>query len=149
MDVGRVDFVSSELKVTECCRSFELANKFLDSADEAIKNQAYDMGVFLIHQSIEQMCIASVNAHLKYRITSHSIAKSLGLVGCYIPQVRELFPCSTKLEKELFRYLSKAYSDVRYKAGYTIPACIAVALLERAYTLMNLIETCYQNECVN
>jgi len=130
----------------ECKRSFELSENFLALASDALGSGTHDVGVFLLHQAMEQLCIASIAAHLQYRPTTHSTVRLIALVGCYLPQARNLFPRSTSDERELFDYLHKAYSDVRYKVGYRVPAHIAFSLLERVYEFRHLIEERYKKE---
>jgi uncharacterized protein len=121
-------------------RAFELSESFLSTASEAISGGTYDVGVFLLHQAVEQLCIASIKAHMKYRATTHNIKKLINLVGNYLPQVRDLFPCNTIDECEIFSYLTKAYTEVRYKATYRIPGHIAFSLLRRVEQLREMVD---------
>ena len=130
----------------ELKHSFELAGNFLSMASDALGSGIHDVGIFLLHQAMEQMCIASIKAHLKYRPSTHSIVNLVALVNCYIPEASTLFPYNTNDERELFDFLKKAYSDVRYKASYRVPDHIAFSLLERVSEFHNLIEEAYQKE---
>lgn len=134
----------SPIPAREYTRAFELAEHLLQVASDAIGSGVHDVGVFLLHQCMEQMCIASVKAHLQYRPTTHSLRKLIDLVNCYIPQARSFFPCSTMDEQELFDFLKKAYSDVRYKTIYRVPAHIAFALLVRVEEFQKLLLEKYQ-----
>jgi uncharacterized protein len=139
--IGASDAISDESKQwRECKRSFELSESFLEMASDALGSNIHDVAVFLLHQAMEQMCIASIKAHLKYRPATHNIVRLIALVGCYIPQARNLFPCNTTDERELFDFLKRAYSDVRYKTCYRVPAHIAFSLLERVNEFKNLID---------
>lgn len=130
----------------ECKRSFDLSESFLELASDALGSDIHDVAVFLLHQAMEQMCIASIKAHLKYRPTTHNIVRLVALVSCYIPQARDFFPCNTTDERELFDFLKRAYSDVRYKACYRVPPHIAFSLSERVNEFKNLIEHTYGQE---
>jgi len=83
---------------------------------------------------------------LKYRPTTHNLSKLIDLVGCYLPQAKTLFPCNTIDEREMFDYLRKAYSDVRYKLNYRIPPHIPFSLLERVNEFQRLVEDKYNVE---
>jgi HEPN domain-containing protein len=145
--IGATDAISGESKHwRECKRSFELSESFLELASYALGNNIHDVAVFLLHQAMEQMCIASIKAHLKYRPATHNIVRLIALVSCYIPQARDLFPCNTSDERELLDFLKRAYSDVRYKACYRVPSHIAFSLLERVNDFKNLIEYKYGHE---
>jgi len=120
-------------------RAFELSASFLATASEAISGGTHDVGVFLLHQSVEQMCIASITAHMRYRASTHSIGRLIDLVACYLPPARDLFPCNTADERELYSFLTHAYTDVRYNAMYHIPSHIAFSLLRRVELLREMI----------
>lgn len=127
-------------------RSFALSESFLELASEALGSNSHDAGIFLLHQSIEQLCIASIKAHLKYKPTTHNIFKLISLVSCYLPEARDIFPCNTTDERELFDFLKKAYSDVRYKSDYRVPPNVAFSLLVRVNEFKTLVEERYKLE---
>ncbi len=127
-------------------RAFELSASFLAIASDAIGGGTHDVGVFLLHQAVEQLCITSIKAHMKYRANTHNIKKLIDLVACYLPNARDLFPCNTTDERELYSYLAKAYTDVRYKVTYRIPGHIAFTLLSRVEQLRELIEGKFEYE---
>lgn len=133
---------------SECERSLLLAQRFVKLAGEAIHSSMPDAGVFLLHQAMEQLCIASVKAHLCYRPATHNMARLIALVGCYLPTAKALFPYNTTDERELFDVLRKAYSEVRYKANYHVPAHVALSLLLRVGEFMKLVNTRYEQEFV-
>ncbi|PZR16845.1 MAG: hypothetical protein DI539_17575 [Flavobacterium psychrophilum] len=133
----------------ECQRSFDLSGNFLAMASDALGSHVYDVAVFLLHQSMEQMCIASIKAHLKYRPTTHNLLKLIDLIGCHLPHAKSIFPRNTNDEREMFDFLRRAYSDVRYKHNYRIPQHIAFSLLERVNEFQNLIEDKYNREFKN
>lgn len=139
IDLNKAKEEHSPIPVREYTRAFELSEHLLQVASDAIGGGVYDVGVFLLHQCMEQTCIASVKAHLQYRPTTHSLRKLIDLVNCYIPQARTYFPCSTMDEQELFDFLKKAYSDVRYKTVYRVPSHIAFALLVRVEKFQKLL----------
>lgn len=145
-----IDAPHDHIHSREYERAFELSENFLEIASDAMGSNNHDVGVFLLHQAMEQMCIASIKAHLKYRPTTHSTLKLIDLVNCYLPQAKELFPCNTKDEKELFDFLRNAYTDVRYKTTYRVPPNIAFSLLERVSEFRNLLVARFQqdSECV-
>ncbi len=133
-------------KLREWERLFELSDRFLATASDAIGNEYFDIGVFLLHQTIEHLCIASAKAHVGYKLTTHNLSRLIAFVSCYISEVRDVFPNNTKDEKELFDFLRKGYSDVRYKEFYRVPPSIAFSLLERVSEFRDIIEGKYQEE---
>lgn len=148
--IGSSDAISDESRQwRECKRSFELSESFLEMASDALGSNIHDVAVFLLHQSMEQMCIASIKAHLKYRPTTHNLLKLIDLIGCYLPHAKSIFPRNTNDEREMFDFLRRAYSDVRYKHNYRIPQHIAFSLLERVNEFQNLIEDKYNREFKN
>lgn len=127
-------------------RAFKLSANFLAMTSEAIGGGTHDVGVFLLHQSVEQLCIASIKAHMKYRASTHCLVRLLDFVACYLPQARDLIPCNTTDECGLYSFLTKAYSDVRYRTNYRIPSHIAFSLLRRVEQLREMIEEKFEYE---
>lgn len=142
----QLDEFEKARKLKEWKRLFELADRFLATASDAIGNEYFDIGVFLLHQTIEHLCIASAKAHVGYKLTTHNLNRLIAFVSCYISEVRYVFPNNTKDEKELFDFLRKGYSDVRYKEFYRIPPNIAFSLLERVSEFRDIIEGKFQEE---
>ncbi len=145
-DKPQLDEFKKARKLKEWKRLFELSDRFLATASDAIGNQYYDLGVFLLHQVIEHSCIASAKAHVGYKLSTHNLNRLIAFVSCYISEVRDVFPNNTKDEKELFDFLRKGYSDVRYKEFYRVPPNIAFSLLERVSEFRDIIEGKFQEE---
>lgn len=142
----QLDDFKKARKVKEWKRLLELSDRFLATASDAIGNQYYDLGVFLLHQTIEHSCIASAKAHVGYKLSTHNLTRLIAFVSCYISEVRDVFPNNTKNEKELFDFLRKGYSDVRYKEFYRVPPNLAFSLLERVSAFRDIIEGKFQEE---
>jgi len=132
------------IREREWTRSFELSEKFLESGSDALGNHYNDLAVFLFHQAVEHCCIALTKAYLGYRPSTHNLARLLALVGNFEPALREVFPCNTQDEIALFSVLRRAYTDVRYKENYKVPAHLAFTLLERVSDVRDLVEGFYK-----
>jgi len=141
--------VDESKRINEWNRWFGLSERFLSAGSDALGNKWHDLGVFLFHQAVEHCCIALLRAHTGYRLSTHSITKLLALVRTIEPRISEVFPCNTTDEAELFTYLKKSYSDVRYKEKYHIPPHVAFTLLERVSAIRDLIGEFYNNHYNN
>lgn len=145
--VSSTDIIADESKrKNEWNRWFELSERFLSAGSDALGNKWNDLGVFLFHQAVEHCCIALLRAHTGYRLSTHSLTKLLAVVRTIEPRIIEVFPRNTTDEEELFTYLRKSYSDVRYKEKYHIPPHIAFTLLERVSEIRDLIKEFYNNQ---
>lgn len=145
-DKPLLDEFKKARKLKEWKRLFELSNRFLATASDAIGNQYFDIGLFLLHQTIEHLCIASAKAHVGYKLTTHNLNRLIPFVSCYLSEISEVFPNNTTDEIELFDFLKEAYSDVRYKEFYRVPPNIAFSLLERVSEFRDIIEEKFQEE---
>lgn len=68
------------------------------------------------------------------------------LIDNVTTDVCRLFPRSTAQEIEIFNTLQRAYSDVRYKDGYTVSAEKVFILLDRVSELLTIAATLCQNK---
>lgn len=127
-------------------RKLDLARMFYETACDCVTDGRNDVGVFILHQAVELTCIALLRTCLGYRPTTHNIKKLFLLIDNITPDVSQLFPRSTKQEIEIFNTLQRAYSDVRYKDGYTVLTDRVTILLERVSELLTITSTLCQDK---
>ena len=127
-------------------RKLDLARMFYEAACDCVTDGRNDVGVFMLHQAVELTCIALLRTCLGYRPTTHNIRKLFLLIDNITPDVSQLFPRSTTLEVEIFNTLQRAYSDVRYKDGYTASADRVFILLDRVRELLMIASTLCQDK---
>lgn len=127
-------------------RKLDLARMFYETACDCVTHGRTDVGVFMLHQAVELTCIALLRTCLGYRPTTHNIKKLFLLIDNITPDVSQLFPRSTTQEIEIFNTLQRAYSDVRYKDGYTASADRFFILLDRVRELLMIASTLCQDK---
>lgn len=127
-------------------RKLDLARMFHETACDCATDGRNEVAVFMLHQAVELTCIALLRTCLGYRPTTHSIRKLFTLTENITPDLRQLFPGSTAQEMEIFNILQRAYSDVRYKDGYTVSADRVLILVERVSKLLTVASTLCQGK---
>jgi uncharacterized protein len=102
-------------------KRFELAQNFLESGSIALSKGWTNQAIFMLHQSVEQCCIALINLYMDYRVHTHNLSTLLGMCEGLSIQIASAFPRITKSEIERFNILEKAYSETRYHDDYFVP----------------------------
>jgi len=118
-----------------------LAKGFLTCAKECLEEQQYGVAVFMLHQVVEQSCIALIRIHLAYRSDIHNLYRQLNLCNCFSSAPSELFLLGREENKRLFDILVKSYSGARYKDNFTVLGADAEQLFVSASTFVKLTET--------
>ena len=95
-------------------------NEFYQSFKFLLSNQAYNTAAFLLHQATECYYASILLVFTGYKTKDHNL-KYLNKQAITIDiRFQEVFPMTTKEEKDLFQLLKKAYIDARYKKDYVI-----------------------------
>jgi HEPN domain-containing protein len=119
---------------------YGMALGFLEAADHCFEKEYFNNMLFMLHQAVEQSCIAMIRVFLAYRSDIHNLSRLLKLCLCFSSKPRELFSFSTTEEQRLFRLLEKSYSDARYRDGYQVDGTDAKVLLAKVSRLIELTE---------
>lgn len=127
-------------------RKSDLAQMFYETASDCTTEGRNDVAAFMLHQAVELNCTAVLRTLMGYKPSTHSIKRLFALTENISPDIRRIFPGSTKEEEEIFNTLYRAYSDVRYKEEYIVSADKISILLERVGELLSLSSTLCQDE---
>ncbi len=122
---------------------FSLGMNFFRSACESAQKERNDVAVFLLHQSVELMSVAVIRTCMGYKPSTHNLKKLFSMMENFSSDCIRIFPRSTNEEVELFDVLCKAYSEVRYKEEYHIPAQKVSVLIGRVNLFQTLVEKLY------
>jgi HEPN domain-containing protein len=95
---------------------------------------------FMLHQAVEQSCIAMIRVFMAYRSDIHNLSRLLTLCRCFSSKPRMIFLSNTSEEKRLFQLLEKSYSDARYRDEYLIKKTDAYIILQKVRSLLELCE---------
>jgi len=106
-----------------------LATGFLESALECIHKGKHNLAAFMLHQVVEQSCIALIRVHLAYRSDIHNLYRLLRLCDSFSPAISGFFLDESEEGRRLFDILAKSYSGARYKDDF----CVGPADATRMY----------------
>ncbi|QJD97708.1 HEPN domain-containing protein [Mucilaginibacter robiniae] len=119
----------------------KIAFGFLYSSANCIRLEEYfENGVFLLHQAVEQACIALIKVHMGYRIDLHNLYRLLNLCKCFSDKPAGIFLSENTDSIRLFQLLSDSYGNARYKEDFHITKEDAIKLLERVDAFVNVAE---------
>ena len=107
------------------------AMQFYLTAHHCLDNVRTELGVFLLHQSVQHTCMALFKSVMGYRSNTHNLIRLLSLTVTISPALTQIFPANTPEEKVLLNYLHEAYSGARYQEHYTVPIDQAAILAKR------------------
>lgn len=114
-----------------------LADGFLLGASECLDKQQYNICTFMLHQAVEQTCIALIRVFVAYRSEVHNLRRLVNLCSCFSDQPYKMF-LSTKEDERLFEVLAKSYSGARYKDNFAVSREDAHSLYERVVAFVAL-----------
>ncbi|WEK20020.1 MAG: HEPN domain-containing protein [Candidatus Pedobacter colombiensis] len=97
-----------------------LADGFLTGAHECIITEQHNVCVFMLHQVVEQTCIALIRVHLAYRSDIHNLHRLLRLCCCFSDAPIKMFLSGSPDDERLFEILLKSYSAARYKDTFNV-----------------------------
>lgn len=110
-----------------------LAEGFLAGASGCLIKEQFSVAVFLLHQVVEQTCIALIRVHLAYRAEIHNLQRLLSLCSCFSDKPEAQFLSGNKENERLFDILLRSYSSARYRDNFKV-------LVEDAKLLFHHVE---------
>jgi len=119
---------------------YAMALGFMEAAEECLEKEYYNNAIFMLHQAVEQACIAMIRVFMAYRSDMHNLSRLLNLCGCFSGEPAALFPRKTPEDQRLFQLLLKSYSDARYKDEYKVTRQDAEILCTLVRALIELTE---------
>jgi len=115
-----------------------LAEGFLDGARTCLSNQQYNVCTFMLHQVVEQSCIALIRVFLAYRSEVHNLNRLLRLCSCFSDIPYNWFFTGRAFEQRLFDILVKSYSQARYGRSFIVDEIDAKCLYEKVSSFVAL-----------
>lgn len=119
---------------------FSMASGFLEAAKNCLGSGYLSNCAFLLHQSIEQACIAMIRVHMAYRSDIHSLHRLINLCSCFSAEPAAIFPGGSTEDSRLFGLLRDSYSGARYLDNYSISAEDAEKLWKRSAEFLQTTE---------
>jgi HEPN domain-containing protein len=96
------------------------ANAFFSSARFNMQRKEWKTAMFLLHQAAEQIYQAILLVFNGYKPTTHNVDKLRRYTNRLSIELASLFRRDDENEEHLFKLLSDAYVDARYKEDYII-----------------------------
>jgi HEPN domain-containing protein len=127
-------------------RIYNLASGFLESAFICYENNFHNNVTFLLHQSVEQACRALIRRFTGYRSDIHNLDRLLQFCNCFSEEPALLFRRHFVNEQRLFRILTSAYSEARYKDNYQIVDTDADKLCTLVKAFLDLVSELAKKE---
>jgi HEPN domain-containing protein len=110
-----------------------LADGFLAGASECLIKEQFSVCVFMLHQVVEQTCIALIRVYLAYRAEIHNLHRLLSLCSYFSDKPATLLLSGNKEDERLFDILLRSYSSARYSDNFKV-------LMEDARLLFHHVE---------
>lgn len=112
------------------------AEGFLHGAKECVASKKYNVCAFMLHQAVEQCCIALVGLHMDYRCDIHNLHRLLMLCRCFTDVPYKLFITDREEDMAAFDKLVKSYSNARYGVDFKIEEFEIELLIDRGVELL-------------
>lgn len=119
---------------------FGMASGFLEAAKNCLDNEYLANCAFLLHQTIEQSCIAMIRVHMAYRSDIHSLNRLINLCSCFSGEPAAIFLRDSTEDTWLFNLLRDSYSGARYLDNYVIKQEDVEALYKRSAEFLTTAE---------
>jgi hypothetical protein len=116
----------------------DLANGFLQGAGECLAKQQFTVCSFMLHQVVEQCCIALIRVNIAYRSEIHNLSRMLGLCKSFSEEPYKLFLSGNPEDQRLFDLLVKSYCGARYTSSFSVDHDEATKLYHRVSSFLEL-----------
>lgn len=110
---------NKEVKNQHFDRGMMRARGFFNCAKESLASSDLQVCAFLLHQAVEQYCIASISLHMEYRCNIHNLYRLVMLSRCFTENLYKIF-LSTDADQQLFKKLTQGYIGCRYRSDFDI-----------------------------
>lgn len=98
-------------------QAYNSAKGFLASAELHHLRNEYKLCAFMLHQAIEQFCLANILTHLGINPKTHNLDKLYRLFRFFSFVLVRAFPRDNEREEKLFQALKDSYTQARYGIG--------------------------------
>lgn len=98
-------------------QSYNSAKGFLASAELHQLRNEYKLCAFMLHQAIEQFCLANIVTHLGINPKTHNLDKLYRLFRYFSFDLVRAFPRDNEREEKLFQAIKDSYTEARYGFG--------------------------------
>ncbi|MDH7462167.1 HEPN domain-containing protein [Chitinophagaceae bacterium 26-R-25] len=142
-----IQFSTPDIKDSDQCKrqrclteGITKARSFLAGAELYVIRKEYKLAAFMLHQATEQALCTLIKSGMGYHPHTHNLDRLLRYSSMVRYQMPDIFPRNNDMEKQLFKLLQTAYSDVRYSEVYAIGYKEVSLLMERVKTVIAITE---------
>ena len=119
-------------------------SEFLSGAELYRAKSNFRLAAFLLHQSVESVLKAIIQAVIGYRVQMHNLSRLLRLTLLFTDKLKDVFELNTTEGAQLYQLLQNAYSQSRYNSSFD-PDEDSVRILSKQVTKFNQVaERVYQ-----
>lgn len=118
---------------------------FIKNAFYSLKDNEYNNGLFILHQSAEALYNAVMLVFTGYKPKTHNIEMLYHYNKNHSKELAMVFPQNTPEEEHLFKLLKRGYIDARYDKDFHISKEELATLISRVTRLSTIAEDiCWQ-----
>lgn len=112
-------------------KKYPKAERFLKHAKIDYEDNEYQMSAFMLHQAVENYCLAINLTSSLYSPKEHNIVKIIKATTRFTSVVSDIFHANTPEDKRLLNLLKRAYVEGRYNKDFEITKEDIEALIKR------------------
>lgn len=113
-------------------------SEFLSGAELYRADNNFRLAAFLLHQSVESVLKAFIQAVIGYRVQMHNLSRLLRLTLLFTDELKDVFELNTTEGTQLYQLLQNAYSQSRYNSSFD-PDGDSVRILSKLVTKFNKV----------
>jgi HEPN domain-containing protein len=113
-------------------------SEFLKGAELYRADNNFRLAAFLLHQSVESVLKAIIQAIIGYRVQMHNLSRLLRLTLLFTDELKDVFELNTTEGAQLYQLLQNAYSQSRYNSSFD-PDGDSVRILSKQVTKFNKV----------
>jgi HEPN domain-containing protein len=115
-----------------------LVDGFLSAAETCLATEEYNIAGLMLHQAVEQCCMALIRVHMAYRSDTHDLHSMLSLCTCFSFEPLKLFLSGNAEDERIFDVLIKSYIQTRYVDDFWIKKVDAEQIYNKVLLLIVL-----------
>jgi HEPN domain-containing protein len=112
--------------------------EFLKGAEFYNADNNFRLAAFLLHQSVESVLKAIIQAVIGYRVQMHNLSRLLRLTLLFTDELKAIFELNTVEGAQLYQLLQNAYSQSRYNSSFD-PDGDSVGVLSKQVAKLNAV----------
>lgn len=109
-------------------------------------DEEYTYCTFDLHQTVEHLIKAIPLVFILYGHKEHELDTLVEKCKAYTLELVKVFPCDTKVEKDLFEILQRSYIEARYNDKFVVPKEVVDAIVPKVDLLFRIVDDVCQKQ---